>query len=47
MPTGFKITKEEVYDDFVYDIEVEDNHNFYAENVLVHNCFISIAPKIK
>lgn len=22
----------------VYDIEVEENHNFFAENVLVHNC---------
>lgn len=22
----------------VYDIEVEDNHNFFANNVLVHNC---------
>ena len=21
-----------------YDIEVEDNHNFYANNILVHNC---------
>lgn len=21
-----------------YDIEVEDNHNYFAENVLVHNC---------
>lgn len=24
--------------DFVYDIEVEDNHNFFAEGVLVSNC---------
>lgn len=23
---------------FVYDIGVEDNHNFFAENTLVHNC---------
>lgn len=23
---------------FVYDIEVEDNHNFFANNILVHNC---------
>jgi len=22
----------------VYDITVEDNHNFYANNILVHNC---------
>ena len=25
-------------DQFVYDIEVEDNHNFFANSVLVHNC---------
>ena len=25
-------------DYFVYDIEVEENHNFYAAGVLVHNC---------
>ncbi len=24
--------------DDVYDITVEDNHNFYANNILVHNC---------
>lgn len=24
-------------DDYVYDIEVEDNHNFFANNILVHN----------
>jgi intein/homing endonuclease len=22
----------------VYDISVEDNHNFFANGVLVHNC---------
>ncbi len=22
----------------VYDITVEDNHNFYADGILVHNC---------
>lgn len=27
---------EEEYD--VYDITVEDNHNFYADDILVHNC---------
>lgn len=26
------------YANFAYDIEVEDNHNYLAENVLVHNC---------
>ena len=25
-------------DTVVYDIEVEDNHNFYANGILVHNC---------
>jgi len=43
---GFNIIKSEKIDDFVYDIEVEDNENFYANNILVHNCFISIKPKI-
>jgi ribonucleoside-diphosphate reductase alpha chain len=31
----------------VYDITVEDNHNFYANNVLVHNCseiFLPVKP---
>lgn len=26
----------------VYDIEVEKNHNFYANNILVHNCEIQV-----
>jgi hypothetical protein len=25
-------------DGFVYDLEVEDNHNYFANNFLVHNC---------
>ena len=25
-------------DGFVYDIEIEDNHNYLAEGILVHNC---------
>jgi superfamily II DNA or RNA helicase len=29
---------DEVQTRFVYDIEVEDNHNFFADGVLVHNC---------
>lgn len=28
----------------VYDIEVEDNHNFFVEGVLAHNCEISLRP---
>lgn len=27
-----------------YDIQVEDNHNFYASNLLVHNCMIIDDP---
>ena len=27
-----------------YDIQVEDNHNFYASNLLVHNCLIIDDP---
>lgn len=25
-------------DGFVYDLEIEDNHNYLAEDILVHNC---------
>ena len=28
----------------VYDITVEDNHNFYANDILVHNCSEIILP---
>lgn len=28
----------------VYDIEVEDNHNFFANGILAHNCEISLRP---
>lgn len=27
---------------YVYDIEVEDNHNFFANNILVHNCHVCV-----
>ena len=30
-------------DGFVYDLEIEDNHNYLAEDILVHNC--SAFPK--
>lgn len=30
--------KKSDYVDYAYDIEVEDNHNYFAENILVHNC---------
>jgi len=29
----------------VYDIEVEDNHNFFAGHFLVHNCAVFVAKK--
>jgi ribonucleoside-diphosphate reductase alpha chain len=34
---GLKISKSKELID-VYDITVEDNHNFYANDILVHNC---------
>jgi ribonucleoside-diphosphate reductase alpha chain len=37
-----KINIEENSD--VYDIEVNDNHNFFANGVLVHNCEIALRP---
>jgi len=34
-----KIKKiKKIKSDIVYDLEIEDNHNFFANNVLVHNC---------
>ena len=30
--------KERTNKEFVYDLEVEDNHNFFANGLLVHNC---------
>ena len=36
-----KISKIEVIsneEDIVYDLEVEGNHNYFVEDVLVHNC---------
>jgi ribonucleotide reductase alpha subunit len=36
---SFGVIKTELQDRIdVYDITVEDNHNFYANNILVHNC---------
>lgn len=34
---NFQIEDLGVCDTWVYDIEVEDNHNFFANNILVHN----------
>lgn len=29
---------------FVYNFEVEDNHNYFANGILVHNCHHSVSP---
>lgn len=34
-------------DGFVYDIEVEDNHNYLAEGILVHNCGAFPRPSLR
>ena len=31
------------YDDFVYDLQIEDTHNFVAENILCHNTCVAYA----
>lgn len=36
--------KEIEYDDYVYDIEVQDTHKFFANNILVHNTDSCVAP---
>lgn len=41
---GLKIKKIEKTED-VYDITVQENHNFYANNILVHNCEINLPTK--
>jgi len=30
----------EISDEYVYDLEVENNHNFFANGMLIHNCGI-------
>lgn len=44
---GCKVQPYEYKNDrkIVYDIEVEHNHNFFANGVLVHNCGIFVAKK--
>ena len=41
---GLKITKLDNRED-VYDITVKDNHNFFANGILVHNCEIDLPTK--
>jgi hypothetical protein len=31
------------YDDYVYDLEIEDTHNFVAENIICHNTCVGVA----
>lgn len=38
------VVKDLCRDVVVYDIEVERNHNFFANGILVHNCFIVDDP---
>ena len=33
----FTVQDNGVYDEYVYDIEVEDNHNFFGNDICVHN----------
>ena len=32
--------------EIVYNIEVKDNHNYYAYGLLVHNCYVYLLPSI-
>lgn len=41
---GIDIKIHEHADVELYDINVEDNHNFYANGILVHNCTESTSP---
>jgi hypothetical protein len=35
---SIEIVDEQV--DYVYDIQVKDNHNFFADDILIHNCVV-------
>ena len=41
-----KISEQE-YTGFVYNIGVKDNHNYYADDILVSNCYESSSPEGK
>lgn len=41
---GLRITRLQEKED-VYDLTVEETHNFYANNILVHNCEINLPTK--
>ena len=40
-------SKRNSYYDFVYNIEVEENHNYFADGVLVSNCQALVNPNAK
>jgi DNA polymerase elongation subunit (family B) len=43
----FTVSDLGVQEEWVYDIEVEDNHNFFANDICVHNsCFLHLEPII-
>ena len=44
----FEIEDLGIIEDWVYDIEVEDNHNFFANDILVHNSmYLSLESVVK
>ena len=43
---SFEIEDLGIIEDFVYDVEVEDNHNFFANDILVHNSFFLDVVKL-
>ena len=42
-----KNIRKEHYEGYVYNIAVENNHNYYANNILVHNCYEGNTPNGK
>lgn len=44
-----KLIKKEFvdFDGYVYNIEVEDNHNYYTEGILVSNCYLGCTEQGK
>ncbi len=43
--TGFQVQVDNTTNRYVFDIEVEDNHNFLADHIFVHNCGFFVAKK--
>jgi hypothetical protein len=41
--TKIQSIRQILYDDYVYDLEVEDTHNFVAENTICHNTCVGVA----